>query len=297
MIRINYDDLETIEYPSGEWAINFKSFRYYDAIHSDEILFEWELHPLYWEREIIQILLLKNHFKAFPGKKYILEADFIPFARDDKPYKDSNFIMIWQFINLLDFDEIITTDIHGLETLADKTLKIETKLNNKYDNYGEFYRFLKEELSIHDSEMLICYPDMTAYTKFHSIVDDIKEISLSNHLFIGSVIFEKVRDSQTGKIYDQQLKYINIDCNNFDHEQTEHNVKLIIIDDICSYGTTFINASEITKKVVSYFRINIESTKLITIYDEEQQKSFDFKNEIDEHVYHTIHRLKPTSNY
>lgn len=180
------------------------------------------------ESEVIHIIQLDSLLTKLKID-YRLYIPYFPYARQDKPINNDGTFSREVFINILNSTlrsslEIFTFDIHSpLPSLF------------AYDTSNVFFR---ERFNIQADT--ICFPDNGAFNRYHNV--------LCGYLQDKNVIiFNKARDQSTGSIIDisiEEAKYIGSIKN------------ILIIDDICDGGRTFIEA---TKKLKDRYKdVNVD---------------------------------------
>lgn len=177
-----------------------------------------EITILQWQYEKDKLYELMILFRLLKDSSITqLELTFLPFARQDKPH---GFGMLSTFLQLLSFYPSLAVEVldpHNPSTLPSHWRAV----------------FKLFELSIHSDDLMttcIVYPDNSAFNKYNELYKD-----------IGCIVryAEKVRDPETGVICG--LRLIN-------SIPTRVN-RIIVIDDICDGGKTFIELAQILPPV------------------------------------------------
>ena len=160
--------------------------------------------------DIIKLILLQDHIKECSGKS-ILHIQYLPYSRMDRSNNDYNFSLkaIANLINSMDFVKVIIREPHSNVSLnlIDRSIEEEWCMNKI--NFIETFIKLKDKS--------IFYPDKGAADRY-----------AKNDL--PTAFGKKVRDFTTGEI------------TNFEIEGTVKQ-NILIVDDICSRGGTFIEAA------------------------------------------------------
>lgn len=166
------------------------------------------------EAEFLHIAQLKSLLDSFKVKTS-LYIDYLPYGRQDKEITNLQTFALRPFctlLNSLNFREITILDPHSKIALdgifnSRATYPIEQILNAKNESKCD----------------LFCYPDRGAYVKYTKIYE------------FPYIYGEKERDPLTGQI----LTYSLIgDCKN---------KNILIVDDICDGGATFIILAKVLK--------------------------------------------------
>ena len=166
------------------------------------------------EAEFMHLAQLK-YLLDVHGFKTDLKISYLPYARQDKLPSNNSTFALYPFSNLLNslkFDNITIIDPHS---------KIATEIiNNSNATYP--IKQLQEAL-LNTWSNNICYPDKGALDKYSTTA--YKE-TVGNDYFYG----EKVRNQDNGDIISYKLI----------GEFKNKNKNVMIVDDICDGGATFI---------------------------------------------------------
>lgn len=189
----------------------------------DEILLEidnnftitWEFEH---EGEIIQLLQLM-HLLYNRGIKANLQIPFLPYGRQDKEINNNTTFALRTFLTLLEkfkswVGEITTIDAHNPKIIS-PTIK---SLSADKD-----VQFAIEQTQCR----LICFPDKSASTRGYNILEK------------PNFYINKKRNQETGDI---EGMFLENDLYNL-KEKT-----ILIVDDICDGGRTFIEAAKLLKR-------------------------------------------------
>jgi len=198
---------------------------------------------LHSSNDLMKLLLITDALKIKCGNAPIyLVLPYVPYGRQDRVCNDGESLSLRVFANIInaqDFQSVEIWDPHSDVTYAlinrvsvvhqcAFTVKVVAKLLNKHPN--------EISLGIHKTNLLLCAPDQGAF----------KKAQISAKLCKLPLIHaEKVRDPKTTEITDIKL-------NTSAATQAEHDI--LIIDDICDGGRTFI---ELAKKLKQKFDGNI----------------------------------------
>ena len=236
MIYLNEKPVEFIQFPNNEKRLDLpKELVNFRDTHI--------VNDIYWKYEtdesIFELLLVDNAMISYE-QEYNLYIGYMPYSRMDR-VKEQGTAFSLEVIsdiinNLTMFNEIYILDPHSPITLQEL---------NKYqfiDHAFEFkYSLAKDmidytQLDINNAWFV--FPDKGAATRYNA--DDYPNV----------IICEKVRNFATGKI-----ESIKASIEKVTHQPSE-NAPIIIIDDLCSYGGTFVGAIQAIKK-----DLNIKSTE------------------------------------
>lgn len=163
------------------------------------------------ERELMDIASLAQ---LFSNRKKFLDIPYLPFGRQDKEVSNTSTFNLHAFatlINSLEFNVVSSLDVHNPE--------LTTHLINNFTN--------QDVWGFHDSVLtdfkpnLILYPDEGAYSRYY----------FGN---IPQMVCKKSRDPLTGNITNIEIpiEYLPMDT------------KILLVDDICDGGATFISIAK-----------------------------------------------------
>lgn len=172
---------------------------------------------LRWEsdEDLIHLMLFK---KYYPKHEH-LTIMYMPYARMDRDSNGgSSCSLRWiaEFIKGLGWKDIAVIDPHSDLTLA---------------YLGEQSRSIYPFTALPGNYDLIMFPDAGAQKRYGSM-----PLFKSHQQIVGN----KVRDFQTGKITGYSLNA---------GDKALSNKKILIVDDLCSYGGTFMQAGEALKAI------------------------------------------------
>lgn len=213
MIFINDEPLPCTLFPdntSQVWNLSSK------VLSARFALIKWKFDC---ESEVMHLYQLKDLLDSFKIKAY-LTISYLPYARQDKEITNETTFALRTFakiLNQMKFSIVTIEDPH-----SDLALKL---IKNSVAIYPELR--LRQILDKTKSNM-ICYPDKGAFTKYSK---QYSELMLPN-IITGN----KIRNQKTGKITSYQLSGDPIGKD------------VLIVDDICDGGATFIELSKILIK-------------------------------------------------
>ena len=164
---------------------------------------------LFYLTQLRCLLLMEGTLK--PVYLYI---DYLPYARQDKLVSNNTTFSLWpmiQIINIYGYEKVTILDPHSLMFI--ETVKNSTAIYPR----DQVYNAVKETQAD-----FICYPDKGAKNKYSSIYKD-----------ISFVYAEKTRNQLIGEITGLKL-FGNVE-----------NKNILIVDDICDGGKTFIELTKI----------------------------------------------------
>jgi len=235
MITVNQCEYKSLVFSGGEVHVNISGVQMYPKNRIFALLRN--------SNDIMELLLVCNAIKETGRGLSILEIPYIPYARQDRVCSEGDAFSLKVFaelINNLGFEKIIGWDAHSDVTGA---------LINNYKNIPQEI-IIPDELGM--SVDYICIPDAGAIKKSFNVqkVLDIKK----------SILATKHRDLITGEI-----THTEIYCDDL------KNRDILIVDDICDGGRTFIElAKKLRKKGAGKIKLFITHgifSKGIDVFD------------------------------
>jgi len=211
MITINKVDVSTFikEFPNKELRIPLSDF-----INKDNkfVTVEWRFND---DSDFIKLLFISKELKKYSFHK-TLNICYMPYSRMDRSEKEYVFTLkyICDFINSLEYDSVKVFDPHSDVTCA---------LLNNSESIIHSHNLIENINNYIGSA--IYFPDAGAYKKYSKLFQGYSYL-----------IGLKTRNFSTGKIED--LKIIG---------DIAENEQVIMVDDICVYGNTFIKGAEALK--------------------------------------------------
>jgi len=168
-----------------------------------------------------QLTMLLNDYVDVERELFI---SYLPYARQDKEISNTTcfgLIPFAHFLNEMDFNQIVILDPHS--DMVFKHLANATAIY-PYQALGQIIEVFKPTM--------ICYPDKGAYAKYKSIYGERYNLPIMH--------VEKERNQTTGAVT------INRIVTN-GHDIEDQNI--IIVDDICDGGATFIQLTHKLKEL------------------------------------------------
>jgi ribose-phosphate pyrophosphokinase len=171
---------------------------------------------------LLQLAMLLNHM----GHSAKLHMPFLPYGRQDKPVGNDRTFSLHLFGRLLrmcEFTEVSTIDAHS------NLLHYYVKLINLHPQSA-----IDNAISA-TGATTICYPDSGAHDRYSDAIQ-------GEPLVLG-----KVRDQSTGNITGIELV----------SGEVRPNDSILIVDDICDGGRTFIEACKLIKSIEPTARVHL----------------------------------------
>lgn len=210
MFKINGSPLEVQRFPD-------ETLRLSVLTDSDVVTIEW----LYEKDEEMVLYFITEHLRDRVGvKDLILKMPYIPNARMDRVKNDHEVFTLkyfCNFINDLHFNKVIVRDAHSYISLALLNSVVQEDLTG-------LLMTLTQEL-LNPARDIVFYPDEGSFKRYAEL------------LTFPSAFGIKKRDWQTGNILGLELK----------GEIPNQSFNALIIDDISSFGGTFLYAAKALK--------------------------------------------------
>lgn len=216
MIKLNDVEIAFEKFPNGETRINEESIR---EIVIDENLIKFKYGD---DSDLIKLLFLKEYINEHFEVKNHLQIYYMPYSRMDRVEGDSAFTLkyVSNFINGLNFDSVEVIEPHSNVTPA-----LLNKVNSNYINNDLINKVIKE-INFNEDVDSIMFPDNGASQRY------------KNMKFKNVLIGNKTRNFQTGEITGLELI----------GSKHPEGKKVLICDDLSSYGGTFVKSSIELKK-------------------------------------------------
>lgn len=244
MIYLNGHKIEFSAFPNGETKINEDQIKSYLNYHEDKVVFKYEN-----DSDLIKLMLFKKYLDDRKARNTTLTISYMPYSRMDRTQGDSAFTLkfVCDFINNLMFECVRVVEPH-----SDVTMALLDRSESVFPTIDLLDKVLTK-IQFDKKEDYLFYPDAGAQKRYHALKG-----------FKNAVGYKK-RDFETGKI--NELQIIG------DVEDLKER-KVLILDDLCSYGGTFeLSASKLKEKGAK------EVFLFVTHCEESIFKGVIFKNE------------------
>lgn len=210
MIDTKYMKFEKFNYPVGEPNITIVN----PNLVIEKIFFDFQ-HA----HEIVDLGILVHTLRSIHVTDIYLDMPYLPFSRQDRPgFKGNNFSLQWfcEYLNSMNFTEIRTLDCH-----SDVTQSLLKNLKNitqdkvfEEDFPKEPFYFVSPDAGA--MKKLLAFPEMPEFAQ-------------------GIIECRKIRDFKTGEIIKTKV---------YDEDFCLKDKDLIILDDICDGGRTFVEIAK-----------------------------------------------------
>ena len=207
MISINGYEVSVRYFPNKELLIDDEQIK--TAVNtSNSVAITWNFEDC---GELTTLILIRHMLNEFTNKKLKLFIPYLPFSRMDRQIKNQLFTLKYfgKAINGLNFDSVEVFDLHSNESFKYINNLIESNPSNKI-------KWITKEENVD----YIFLPDKGAFNRYTPLVE--------KTAFWG----EKVRNESTGRIEKYQIP----------NSSALKGSTVLMVDDICSKGYTFLYA-------------------------------------------------------
>lgn len=261
-------------YPSGEIGIKHKEL--FTLLSQDDFFPTFSLSSSldYYAFSMLQDLF--NKLNLVRKNKLSIYLPYFPYSREDKlaqidyyGYKVPIFSTLYEFCTKL--------DNFGLHSI--RTLDLHSDVPIQYFRNTRFYSLEVEQWiiektidkilnkRINNAKLLLVFPDKGAMQRYQYVFPII-----SNYLYnvdLGKLVdvyyFSKVREQSTGKILSIELES---GSNTLSPDITD----ILVFDDICDGGTTFLECGKILKKHYPLVNMHLYTTHGMYTNDSKYQE-------------------------
>lgn len=244
MIKVNNEEIQFETFPNGETRMLAENLLELIGKNNNLVVdFKYES-----DSDLIKLMFVKKYIERQHSGVTHLKIYYMPYSRMDRSENESPFTLkyVSDFINGLNFYTVEVIEPHSDVTCA--------LLNNTDANYINFNLIdkIKEDTSFIEDVDYIVFPDTGASKRYANMS--------AKNVLVG----HKHRNFKTGEI--EKLELIG----NINH----HGTKAIIVDDLSSYGGTFVRTAIELKK------LGIEEVYLLVAHAENSI----FKGELFDHM-------------
>lgn len=255
MLYLNDNEVKFIILPNQEKRLDLP-LEFINNLHENIVLWTYETDASIFE------LLLFDEVMTKLEHRYKLVIGYMPYSRMDRVHEANTAFSLKVIVQLLSeqtsaLEEVFVLDPHSPETL------------NKFKEFGmkvqEIDYSLADEVmefaNVNLDKTWIVFPDKGAANRY------------DYYKYPNVIICEKTRNFATGAI--ESVK-VETSSNTFITKEMKPN--LIVIDDLCSYGGTFIKVLEAIEKhpdinfdeawlIVTHAEKAMEEGKILEKYD------------------------------
>lgn len=229
--EINHD-LKKIDFSDGTCLVDLTL---HDTVIDDELTIKWDVVNA--NQEIIELVhiveVLASRYQI--GMKNIsLHVPYLPYARADRRFHENQSYGLKIFAGFMqDFKQISSEDVHSEKSKAWlDNLYVFSRVIKNLSTGSPYNKKTLIELIASD-HFMVCSPDQGAWDRCNDFVQDI--INTIKHVPIA--FCKKKRCTETGAILQTELDEIDY------KDKT-----ILIVDDICDGGATFVQLAEKLKE-------------------------------------------------
>lgn len=243
MIKVNGQEIKLEKFPDGT-----PLFKDIPIIKNTDasIKFLWLFEN---NEELVYLIMLVQHYReiAHSGLKFYLELPYVPNSRMDRTKSTAEIFTLKYFcnvINSLDFDEMKIFDVHSNVTPA-----LLNRVRQDTRVASTIYKAIKK----YNPDVLF-FPDEGSCKRYSEML---KEFYSHLEINMPAIAYaNKDRDWNTGKIKGLIVQ----------NGEVVKDKNVLIIDDICSKGTTFVYSAKALKglgaKEINLYISHCENTIL-----------------------------------
>ena len=248
MITVNGNRVEYITFPNNERRLDLPK----EVLRDDNVV-AWQYET---DASIFELFLFDDAMQSH-GATYKLFIGYMPYSRMDRVKEVGTAFSLDVLVQLMTklkaLKSIEILDPHSPITLE----KFKEHGINATESNFSMAKDTFDYTGLNPLNAWVVFPDKGAAQRY------------DYEAYPNVIICEKVRDFATGKIQEIKARI---------HKQTstpEQNAPIIIIDDLCSYGGTFIGA---IKAIETDLKIKSENNWLIVTHAEEAMTQANIPN-------------------
>lgn len=234
---------EAFKYPAGETQVRLKPEQIPVLSNAKEILVTAHLNGL--ETGFIELALLTSAIQGVIENNHdytqmCLNLPYLPYARADRRFLPGDCFGLETYANLintLDYDVVYSSDVHS---------KIAGELINRFQNLDVYDSIAQVITTINDENLILLLPDEGA-----------KRYNLEQ---FGLPVFQagKIRNPTTGNLSGFKIPIKEIGAKALEAKKAIRSI--LIVDDICDGGGTFIGLAEEIKKHYPWVKLYLYVT-------------------------------------
>jgi ribose-phosphate diphosphokinase len=229
MIKINSFNTEITQFPNGERGYEFTV----SDVEHVRLFFKYED-----DKDIFSLICAaETIYRWNKQAKIELIMPYIPYSRMDRVKKASSAFTLKSFANVVN-NIVKPQHIKCLDAHSDVSLAL---FDCHVYNFKPQIRFINEKYD--RDTTLIVYPDGNAAKKYKEYLSEFKSISLL-----------KDRNFESGQIAASTIT----DSKDLEKLDLSKIKNVVIVDDLCSKGGTFLRASENIRALLKNDSVNID---------------------------------------
>lgn len=211
MILVNDHPIEFTQFPNGETVVDKKTIKSYARGGYSVVTLKYET-----DADLLHLLFVRECLTAH---RLTLRIRYMPYSRMDRPVDPYLFTLrdVCRFINAMKFRNVIVEEPHSDVTLA--------LLDNSQAVYPtiDLLDEVENQIGFNRSYDYLFFPDAGAHKRYGGLLD--------HNVAVGY----KHRDPKTGELTGE-MEMIGL--------KAAMGRKVLILDDLCSKGGTFIMAAK-----------------------------------------------------
>lgn len=270
MIYLNGKKVEFIEFPNKERRLDLPEDMVNEGLKA--------VNDVYWKYEddasIFELLLLDDAIEKY-AQFYNLYIGYMPYSRMDRIESEQTAFSLDVITRILAYSLSSINVIFVLDPHSDETLNQLNKKGSRRPIYSEIsaYEFTYRTIGYKKYEFakdVIDYTKLNVENAWFVFPDKGAAKRYNANDYPNVIICEKVRDFATGKI-----KEIKAHIEKQTTTPAEKDAPIVIVDDLCSYGGTFVGA---IKAIENDLNIKSQNNWLIVTHAEEAMMQADIPN-------------------
>lgn len=219
MIWLNGHLIEFKKFPNGETLVGNQSIEDAARNGQNKLVFKYQKNE-----DLIHLMFVKKHLDRIGVSHVSLLITQMPYGRMDRSEKGSVFTLkyVTEFVNELSFYDVVVIEPHS---------DVTTALLDNADAYminEHLLTIVMNEVQFDLEKDYVVYPDAGAQKRYAKMFDG------------NTIVAHKHRDFETG-----QIKKLDLVGETFPASTGR---KAIIVDDLSSYGGTFMFTAEKLKE-------------------------------------------------
>lgn len=218
MIKLNGKTVKFDTFPNGETKLIEQSIYVKGTYSRKTIIFKYVN-----DSDLLKLMFLKRYIDSISMGYLELIVYYMPYSRQDRTENNSPFTLKYatNFINNLNFDKVVVIEPH-----SDVTPALLNNVEAKYINFDLLPRVMGS-VDFDEGNDYIVFPDSGASKRYSKMGD------------FNTLVGHKKRDFDTGKITNLDIIGVN----------NHIGQKALIVDDLSSYGSTFVRTAKELKKM------------------------------------------------
>lgn len=243
MIAVNGHQINVTTFPDGTSQVWKLSDELIDSVKDHGINFTWYfeneaefMHLLQAQYLLINLIERESEGRAYP--ETTLTLPYMPYARQDKEVTNESCFALRMMLEMFEHAKCITTfDVHNPNIFEGKDFEFVNLMP---------YSAIQTVINQNNIDLIV-YPDKGAANRYNADIFGLPFIAL-----------DKVRDQSTGAITGLSIK----------EEDKGKGSRILVVDDICDGGRTFIEAAKLLEgEKFLYVSHGIFSKGLDCLYD------------------------------